>query len=105
LQLLLVCDPSSYPDPYTTRFRSGPNSLRRAAPVLLRLKLNDELLVDRRSLHVLAFGERDDAGPEVFTITLEPRHGVQALGNISRDRKSTSLKSRHSSHSYLVFCL
>src|SRR5262249_9214805 len=79
---------------------AGPNFLRSGQPLdwsrkepvsrpattkpLLRVQLDDELLVDRRRLHVFALGQGHDLGPELFAVLLEPRHGVLALRHVAR---------------------
>src|SRR5260370_38614518 len=62
-----------------------PGSLAQAAPlrILLRVQVYDELLVDRRRLHVIALRHTHDLIPELFPLLSEPRHIVLALRDIA----------------------
>src|SRR5258708_15694668 len=60
-------------------------SLKLAAPLgnLLRIQFDDELLVDRRRLHVVALRQSNDLGLEVFALLFEPRYSALALCNVA----------------------
>src|SRR5712691_11945399 len=62
-----------------------PGSLAQAAPlrILLRVQLDDKLLIDRRRLHVVALGHGHDLGLELFALLFEPGHSVLALRDVA----------------------
>src|SRR5882672_8645662 len=64
----------------------APGSLALAAllRILLRVQLDDELLVDRRRLHVIALRHSHDLGLELFALLFEPGHRVLALRDVAR---------------------
>src|SRR6267143_3580767 len=92
-------DASAFENPSTScsfllarKFRPKPNlmpgppgSLALAAPWLnlLRIQFDDELLVDRRRLHVVALRQSHDLGLEVFALLFEPRYSALALCNVA----------------------
>src|SRR5690349_23167832 len=82
--LMIRRPPRSTLFPYTTLFRSGPNTLLVADQLPRRLVYLGELLGRRKTVG----RRRGDAGPH---------HAV--------DRKSTRLNSSHVEISYAVFCL
>src|SRR6267154_4127754 len=51
---------------------------------LLRVQFYDELLVNRRRLHVVALRQGHDLGLELFAFLFEPRHGALALRDVAR---------------------
>src|SRR5215467_10287987 len=51
---------------------------------LLRVQLDNELLVNRRRLHILALGQSNDPSFELFALLFEPGHGVLALRDVAR---------------------
>src|SRR6266436_3437092 len=51
---------------------------------LLRVQLDDELLVDWRRLHVIALGHGHDFGLELLAFLFEPGHGALALCDVAR---------------------
>src|SRR5260370_4402294 len=61
-----------------------PGSLAQAAPlrILLRVQFDDELLVDRRRLHVIALRHSHDLRLELFALLFEPWHSVLALPDV-----------------------
>src|SRR3989440_12941679 len=63
-----------------------PGSLALAAPWrnLLRVQFDDELLVDRRRLHIIALRQSHDLGLELFALLFEPRHRALALRDVPR---------------------
>src|SRR5216684_2282036 len=62
-----------------------PGSLAQAAPlrILLRVQFDDELLVDRRRLHVIALRHSHNLGLELFALLFEPGHSVLALRDVA----------------------
>src|SRR5207247_985514 len=50
---------------------------------LLRVQLDDELLVDRRRLHIIALRQGHDLGLELFALLLEPGHSALALPDVA----------------------
>src|SRR2546421_5095755 len=62
-----------------------PGSLALTAPWsnLLRVQLDDELLVDRRRLHIIALRQGHDLGLELFALLLEPGHSALALRDVA----------------------
>src|SRR5260370_25301678 len=62
-----------------------PGSLAQAAPlrILLRVQFDDELLVDRRRLHLIALPHSHDLRRELFPLLFQPRHSVLALRDVA----------------------
>src|ERR1700676_1342294 len=59
-----------------------PSSL--APSRLLRVQLDDQLLVERRILHVIPLGQGHDLGLEILAVHLQPRHPALALRHVAR---------------------
>src|SRR5882724_3830251 len=55
----------------------------RSCENLLRVQFDDELLVDRRRLHVIALRHRHDLGLELFAFLFEPGYSVLALRDVA----------------------
>src|SRR6266446_7596229 len=72
--------PAPKPNPDVTRFRRA----RKRRALLFRVQLDDELLVNRRRLHVSALRQRHNLGLELLALLFEPRHSVLALRNVAR---------------------
>src|SRR5207249_11990570 len=93
--------PTSTLFPYTTLFRSEPQSEEETcAPAAARLDLQ---LGPHRRDQCSAHGE-PEPGPRE-SVAYPPRGAPQRLVERPEDRKSTRLNSSHVSISYAVFCL
>src|SRR5688572_31875145 len=83
--------------PYTTLFRSGSDSLRRA-PICAAAV---DIAIEAGLIENATAAEAELAATAAKYAT----SGLQAMATTARDRKSTRLNSSHSQISYAVFCL
>src|ERR1700730_14218096 len=54
------------------------------ATELLRIKLDNQLLCERRRLYIFALGQSHDLGLELFAVLFEPGNGALALRHVAR---------------------